>query len=434
MENRRRARGRDRATDARTPASRLLPKLMLCGRWFAAELTLLTAFFLTAVLVHVAAPTSDWTMDGKLEHVVAATGFSGCTVLQWDGGLENSRWNFSQPLVVPAAHAPAWAMGSGWTREEFIRRYGEVYALVRLPTGQRQSGLLVRNSTIRAFATEAGPADATLEPGIMLSRAPPTLVDATKGMVAPSPLGSANLSASVLSLASPGTGLPFHNHGAAWLTVLGGKKLVVLSPPREQLTTPEFQLLQHRPPISWAVGPRQQAAAMFRAAALKKRHCVLGAGDTIFIPCNWYHATLNLGHTLAVGGQQPATNDKGGESAPNACPTDTDAQANLAFVAATEAIRHALVAPSGEASADMKDLIRSLAIGEELLQRSLSVAPLRIESWIWRLRVALARSDEPALLEIAHQVTEQYEAAAQAQWMPPLRAVSSLVAIADSLP
>lgn len=400
-------------------------------RWFA-ELTLV-ACFLPAALV--AAPTSGWAVDAKLEDVVAATGFSGCTVSQWDGRLQHSGWNFSQPLVVPAAHAPAWATGSGWARDEFIRRYGEATALVRLPTGQRQSGLLVRNSTIRAFATEAGPADAAVEHGIMLSRAPPTLVDATEGMVAPSPLGAANLSASVLSLAAPGTGLPFHNHGAAWLTVLGGKKLVVLSPPRKQLTTPEFQLLQHRPPISWAVGPRRQAAAMFRAAGLKTRHCVLGAGDTVFIPCNWYHATLNLGHTLAVGGQQPASNDRGGESAPNACPTDTDAQANLGFVAATEAIRHALAAPGGEASEDnKKDLIQSLAIGEELLQRSLAVAPLRIESWIWRLRGALARRDEPALVEIAHQVAEQYEAAAEAQWMPPLRAVSSLVAIADSLP
>ena len=31
---------------------------------------------------------------------------------------------------------------------------------------------------------------------------------------------------------------------------------------------------------------------------------VLTPGDALFIPCNWWHATLNIGETVAVGGQQ----------------------------------------------------------------------------------------------------------------------------------
>lgn len=389
------------------------------------------ALALEPVAAQAGSETSDWAVDAKLEATVAATGFSGCTISQWDG---HEPWNFSRPVVIPAKNAPAWALDRMWSRRRFLREHGDATALVRLPAGQRQSGLLVRNASVRAFASEAGPADGSVELGIMLSRAPAALIDATGGMLAPTPLEAANLTSSVLSLAAPGTGLPFHNHGAAWLTVLGGKKLAVLSPPREQPSSPEFQVLQHRPPISWAVGPRQQAATTFRAAKLKKRHCVLGPGDTIFIPCNWYHATLNLAQTLAVGGQETADNDRRGPNV-SVCPTDTDAHANLGFVAATEAIRHGLAAPTGGATDEgSENPLKALAIGEQLLQRSLAVAPLRIETWIWRLRGTLARSDDSSLLSISKEVADQYKVAARAQWMPCFRTVSSLVAIANSLP
>jgi hypothetical protein len=51
-------------------------------------------------------------------------------------------------------------------------------------------------------------------------------------------------------------------------------------------------------------------------AAGRLQIAVLGAGDTIFVPCNWYHATLNLSpYVVAVGGQhehtRPTADDDG---------------------------------------------------------------------------------------------------------------------------
>jgi hypothetical protein len=47
-------------------------------------------------------------------------------------------------------------------------------------------------------------------------------------------------------------------------------------------------------------------------------YCILRPGETVFIPRNWYHATLNLGQTLAAGGQQPEVNAHAAHGGSNA--------------------------------------------------------------------------------------------------------------------
>lgn len=111
------------------------------------------------------------------------------------------------------------------------------------------------------------------------------------------------------------------------------------------------------------------------------------------------------------------------------CASDTDAQADVAFGAATEAIRLA-----NAATAMTDESIRSLALGEVLLQRSLRIAPLRVESWIWRIRGAQLRGDVAATERIASEAIEQYQLAAKGFVVPALRAVSGLVAIANTFP
>ena len=86
---------------------------------------------------------------------------------------------------------------------------------------------------------------------------------------------------------------------------------------------------------------------------------------------------------------------------------DMDAQANTAFGAATESIRQALARSDGKRGSGTEGKIRTLAMGEALLQHSLSVTPLRIDLWLWRLRIALARRDSTKATELAAQAAAQ---------------------------
>jgi hypothetical protein len=56
-------------------------------------------------------------------------------------------------------------------------------------------------------------------------------------------------------------------------------------------------------------------------------HCVLRPGDTIFIPCNYYHATINLEDTVAIGGQTGDVDWRG-----QSCPTDQFGAATQRFM------------------------------------------------------------------------------------------------------
>jgi len=146
------------------------------------------------------------------------------------------------------------------------------------------------------------------------------------------------------SLAPPGRGLALHSHGAAWQAVLGGAKLWVLGAPSLSGVDVRGGEVDGEVPPTWAVSPSAEwvpALLMRRAARIVSRDssssgdisinsidaaaapaapgvgagtdfpdpdaalslCVVEAGDVIYVPDAWHHATFKLGVTLAVGGQ-----------------------------------------------------------------------------------------------------------------------------------
>jgi hypothetical protein len=153
-------------------------------------------------------------------------------------------------------------------------------------------------------------------------------------------------------------------------------------------------------------------------------HCVLQPGQTVYIPCNWYHATLNIGETLAAGGQQAEGSDAtGGET----CAEDTDATANAQFQQATQAITQAI------ASQEEDERARMFATGEVLLQESLKVVPYRLESWLWRLHIHGARGDVKAATALVNEAAGQFEEGLKDGVLSPLRATVNLVAVIRQL-
>lgn len=60
---------------------------------------------------------------------------------------------------------------------------------------------------------------------------------------------------------------------------------------------------------------------------------VVTPGDALFIPCNWWHATLNIGETVAVGGQQLQGKEGG------SCPRDLYAEAAAAMAGVSRGLQ-----------------------------------------------------------------------------------------------
>lgn len=201
----------------------------------------------------------QWASDPELLAAVEANGFGGCTLKRWDPSTMTTADLLagSAPLLVPEGTVP-WSSTSSrgqWERPAFLDAHGSSAATVRLASGQRQSGLVVRSATVAQYAAEVRGDIQDGAEGFLFGPAPESVLTATDGLRAPTVFAEAGLTSPMLSLGRSGSGIPFHNHGAAWLTVLAGKKLVVLLPPAQedqQRPQPGWQTLQHSPPGSWA--------------------------------------------------------------------------------------------------------------------------------------------------------------------------------------
>lgn len=93
------------------------------------------------------------------------------------------------------------------------------------------------------------------------------------------------------AMGSTGSGLRWHLHKQAWNSILVGQKLWLLAPHEE----PPVNISQHLTSVQWFRNHQEQAPVSA---------CVLGPGDTIYIPSRWFHATVNLGHTLSRSQRQ----------------------------------------------------------------------------------------------------------------------------------
>ena len=108
-----------------------------------------------------------------------------------------------------------------------------------------------------------------------------------------------------------------------WETVVVGKKLVMLVPPlaapipADALTIAEQAAMFVGTPHAFLNDHFERLAPM-----LQIRGCILSPGDTIFIPCNHYHLTMNVGDAVAVGGTLDAAS-----AAADVCPRDISALA-----------------------------------------------------------------------------------------------------------
>lgn len=112
----------------------------------------------------------------------------------------------------------------------------------------------------------------------------------------------------VLSIAPSRHGLSRHTHGAAWLALLasGGGKWWLLNPPTVAGTA---WAAERRSTLQWlqllGAEPGSDGSEQRHGASLPDgvQWCLQLPGEAMLLPAYWHHQTLNLGESVAVGGQ-----------------------------------------------------------------------------------------------------------------------------------
>lgn len=110
-----------------------------------------------------------------------------------------------------------------------------------------------------------------------------------------------------------------HSHGKTWLAIVHGAKKWFVYPPGSGLPLQgETSLNPLLPSAAWVnrtyeltkalpkpPGYNQQSCERQDNVELGYRplRCVQRAGQVVFLPAGWSHQTINIGETIAVGGQ-----------------------------------------------------------------------------------------------------------------------------------
>ena len=105
-----------------------------------------------------------------------------------------------------------------------------------------------------------------------------------------------------LLLSAVGSGINFHQHTNAFNALLAGKKLWFVAPPN--LTIPDHKL----GPVRWyrKLVPPDPEASQEEFQGLRDKGlqmCIQNAGDLLYVPQHYWHATISLAEGVAISGQ-----------------------------------------------------------------------------------------------------------------------------------
>ncbi|XP_049975712.1 jmjC domain-containing protein 8 [Alexandromys fortis] len=91
-------------------------------------------------------------------------------------------------------------------------------------------------------------------------------------------------------IAGAGSGVPFHWHGPGFSEVIYGRKRWFLYPPEK---TPEFH--PNKTTLAWL-----QEIYPSLAPSARPLECTIQAGEVLYFPDRWWHATLNLDTSVFI--------------------------------------------------------------------------------------------------------------------------------------
>nr|XP_031303286.1 jmjC domain-containing protein 8 isoform X3 [Camelus dromedarius] len=106
----------------------------------------------------------------------------------------------------------------------------------------------------------------------------------------PLSMGNGTTPAYSFGIAGAGSGVPFHWHGPGFSEVIYGRKRWFLYPPEK---TPEFH--PNKTTLAWL---RDTYPAL--APSARPLECTIQAGEVLYFPDRWWHATLNLDTSVFI--------------------------------------------------------------------------------------------------------------------------------------
>lgn len=225
-----------------------------------------------------------------------------------------------------------------WTKDHFLDVFGaktielrDSYAFAHLGPNEgniRERGT-IPSMSMRSFINQWTVEDVE---GIHFSDGPPGFVFKYFHEV-PSPSmmrdfrGTAH-TRNLVSLGRAGSGITFHDHHESWLGVVHGSKHWYLYGPHDlphdashaNLETAQLVLLN---PTEWMtrLGVPSLRAFFDKASSTttseafrRPLQCTQNAGELMWLPHYWWHATVNLVDTLSFGGQNHGIPDQDGDT------------------------------------------------------------------------------------------------------------------------
>eukprot|EP00039_Didymoeca_costata_P004070 m.71173 g.71173 ORF g.71173 m.71173 type:complete len:572 (+) comp12220_c0_seq1:163-1878(+) len=244
----------------------------------------------------------------------------------------SSRWS----------HLP-WGTPSEFLESVSVSNPDQPVMQVRWSAGANQVGPITRNSSLRSFVL----GDLHFaNSGLLFEN-----VQASKSWKIPPIFKKTGLGQTILSVGSAGQGLPFHNHAYAWQSTVIGAKLFLFLPPLnrdfwgnslneemrqkailDDLIAKFAKIILPDPRVIVKLFLKQFMEEVGNSVQLQ--HVIVYPGDVVFIPCNWYHATLNLADTVAIGGQVAESNWR-----MQRCPKDAFGAASNLFTRANRELK-----------------------------------------------------------------------------------------------
>ena len=300
--------------------------------------------------------------------VLQALNTSRCTVERLSASQLNPQrfeveFRGQKPVVIEGltgvgGDSPRWPAYERWQKASLLQKFGERMVTFREHTDagrQRQAAgnggtrrLSLAAYVSQNFDRSSLPVDAPLshlsdvtyqfDRDFLQASAP----ELSEDFVTPDHFTNNSADAQVDSLfflGAPGSGVGFHRHGEAWNAVVFGRKRWFLYPPTTQSSLLGIDFDLDLDGLGWY----RRYLPLLEGTPLAPLECITGPGEVLYLPGDWYHATLNVADTIGI-----AVNHRPGErhvSVPvvprdfhwGIGPLETLAPSSLEVVSATDA-------------------------------------------------------------------------------------------------
>eukprot|EP00747_Dinoflagellata_sp_TGD_P206410 gnl/TRDRNA2_/TRDRNA2_80125_c0_seq1.p1 gnl/TRDRNA2_/TRDRNA2_80125_c0~~gnl/TRDRNA2_/TRDRNA2_80125_c0_seq1.p1 ORF type:complete len:541 (-),score=89.26 gnl/TRDRNA2_/TRDRNA2_80125_c0_seq1:115-1737(-) len=270
---------------------------------------------------------SGWALDVDPQ-ILQQLSSAPCTIPRMDAasfGKLSADWKEPVILTSPKGGCGPGRCAEAWRRDAFLERFGKLQLATSSqigvaffgpnsdeghrhgwPQSVAEAVALVENATLRTL--DSGGEESWDTPfafdgsekllGELARRTPGW--EGAGGQWWPEQF-SEIVGRPIVSLGSSRAGLPFHEHEAAWLWLVHGRKQWFLLPPG---SIPDGAT-RWKTTWQWLTGGgRREITLPSASGALEGMlQCVQEPGEVVFVPRLWQHATLNIGIALGFGGQ-----------------------------------------------------------------------------------------------------------------------------------